>query len=73
LVTTTTNSNQILYVMTSPLIVYKRKTSQGTKWAMSAKGQALGFPKPGIERALSAKGQVLGFLMPGTGRALPRD
>jgi hypothetical protein len=59
--------------MTSLLIVHKRKTLQGTKWATSVKGQALGFPRPGIERAPSAKGQVLGFLVPGIGRALPHN
>jgi len=39
-------------VTTSPSTVHKRKTSQGTKWATSAKGQALGFPVPGTGRAL---------------------
>ena len=58
---------------TSPSTVHKRKTSQRTKWAMSVKGQALGFLEPGIKRAPSIKGQVPGFPMPGIGRALPRD
>ena len=72
-VTTATDGNQILHVTTSPSTVHKRKTSQGTKWATSAKGQALGFPEPGTERAPSVKGQVPGFPVPGIGRALPRD